>query len=1077
MFIKRLAAVLLVVLFSCPTAAAADLTVRATVDTSSLNQTGRFTLKITFVVNKPPKHPYRVRVAITAGDTVVFRRDHAAPTEPSSCNAGQTVTYQLPSLFPLNGVDALLPGKLNVFVGFIDAVTGKQALPDGAGRSLDGQRLVASFDAPRERKSLSAEAEQTLLEKAAELAKANKPQAAFDRLELGIRASNDYPQKKRLRKAIEKLGRFEPRPLTRVEQSIVASRIQSEKVRWLRLQAGRLHDRKMYHGALKILDEIGGMLEQDSRKAVVGALDAATRVRKSKESIRIKIIQARVARDQAIIDQLKKMKDWRRRIKVLELAQGVEKRGYEGAAWEAYRRARDSGDAYIEPAKQAMRRLEKKWFSQISEAQLKAVQKAKTNPAFDRLVVLPTHKFIYIGPKKLVEGVLANHNATRRFDLAYIFQTDLYGRVPNPGGDRLTVFFKELWDFGGGQGGGKIIDIGRAKKDNTRYRVDTGFLYHELTHNIYTVVPGYPGFTEGIANFGAAFTLDVLDQKGDALHSFRSNLTAFREDYLGRDLAFWRIHKYGPSAGFFLHFVDKYGKRKGQYDWNLYRTFFRGFNRTPIRDGRPRQAIRALAYFFVKAFGDKAFDDLLRFRFPLVESDREAITEEMARGEGRFTDWAARENGLTRYPNSQMHRDRIQRRLASLRHRSPALLKRASEQLGGIIYEWKIAGPFLANTGRSFAEVFPPETGEIDFSKRYEYKKHTAVWREPSREQGKYVLLEKTGWIKLDYAYGKHTSSYAYTKLILPEARSARLYLRTDDHLTVWLNGRHLHKMKNLGVNGGQRYPWRGSWGKAPDEMMLPLSLKKGENILLIKITNGSGVAGFIAAVVGSNGMPMRDMQRSLEPPTPEPELPKALRKKWKRPVVIQGRTLGRLRAKVGSFRLRGKSVLYGATKSKGVAWRKYTVRPGFPKDSPSNLLWLPKKLTQGGGDFRLGLGLKLTKKQLPKMTLTFDGEGGSDGLSGWTLLLQPIHKGKWLRVSLEKYDSLFFRSFDIKLPLSERYLIKLERLREKVTLSINGVSFFKGVHVPPIRVKGSTRIGFATWGPNPGFESIAIVR
>ena len=82
-------------------------------------------------------------------------------------------------------------------------------------------------------------------------------------------------------------------------------------------------------------------------------------------------------------------------------------------------------------------------------------------------------------------------------DLDYVFQTDLFGRVPNPGGDRVTVFFKELWDFGGGVGGGKTIDIGKADPGQRGYRVDVGLLYHELTHCIDDTDPIFEGFREG----------------------------------------------------------------------------------------------------------------------------------------------------------------------------------------------------------------------------------------------------------------------------------------------------------------------------------------------------------------------------------------------------------------------------------------------------------------------------------------------------------------------------------------------------------------------------------------------------
>ena len=38
---------------------------------------------------------------------------------------------------------------------------------------------------------------------------------------------------------------------------------------------------------------------------------------------------------------------------------------------------------------------------------------------------------------------------------------------------------------------------------------------------------------------------------------------------------------YQPSAGFFLHFVDKHSKKGSRHDWKPYRKFFREYRAAP----------------------------------------------------------------------------------------------------------------------------------------------------------------------------------------------------------------------------------------------------------------------------------------------------------------------------------------------------------------------------------------------------------------------------------------------------------------------------------------------------------------
>ena len=46
-------------------------------------------------------------------------------------------------------------------------------------------------------------------------------------------------------------------------------------------------------------------------------------------------------------------------------------------------------------------------------------------------------------------------------------------------------FWKELWDFGGGQGGGRIIDIGRADPKRKGYGASSDYYYYYRREGYY----------------------------------------------------------------------------------------------------------------------------------------------------------------------------------------------------------------------------------------------------------------------------------------------------------------------------------------------------------------------------------------------------------------------------------------------------------------------------------------------------------------------------------------------------------------------------------------------------------------
>ncbi len=325
----------------------------------------------------------------------------------------------------------------------------------------------------------------------------------------------------------------------------------------MRQMSGRFFGRKRYHASLLILEAVGGALEEDADKAVLGAVDAVERIEKDRWDVRDKILEQLTDEQKSAADEVIEKLGPTRKLLDVGLRWRTEKRYPEARRVLndlSFAEKKELRDA----AQEARKELDAAWVADVPPEDRALVDGVIENAAWGRTSSVTMQEFILIGPRGLIESIPAG--SRRRFDVAYVFLTDLFGRRPNPAGDRVTVYFKELWEFGGGTGGGKQINIGRAAPEKRGTRLDTGLLYHELTHCIDDTRPVLGGWHEGLANVGAAYAFEVLGQRADLAHSFAANLRDFRNDYVARDLAYWRIPNYGPSAGFFLYFVDTYAR-------------------------------------------------------------------------------------------------------------------------------------------------------------------------------------------------------------------------------------------------------------------------------------------------------------------------------------------------------------------------------------------------------------------------------------------------------------------------------------------------------------------------------------
>lgn len=1023
-----------------------------------------------------------LRVATTVGIEDVATFDRELRPSPRRWEPGETV--DLAETFVLPEELALEPGELVALrIGFLDA--GRQRPPAVEEHLIDPDGLadLVAFEVPRFCGPAGERRLEEVLGEARELRR-DDPSAAWDRLSSALRDAADDATKERVRDALIEVGRFPPAEATGVEERIVAARIRAEKVRVFRLEAGRMAWRGELHGALRLLEEVGGALALDVDEKVIGAVNDAERTTERIEDLRERLLTELTPEDEAAVAAA--LEEHGRTEDLLEHADELAEAGRRPAALALYRKLRRvEGIELYDRAQERLAEVGEQLLAATPSEQAAKVRAVREHPAWERTAVTRGHEFLYIGPRELVEGLPAESKL--RFDLAYVFLTDLFGRLPNPKGDRLTVYFKELWDFGGGVGGGRTIDIGRADPDpDDAVRVDTGLLYHELTHCVDDTSPITGGFREGLANLGAAYAHEALDQEGDALHSFRGNLRQFEEFYLGRDLPYWRIQNYGPSAGLFLSFLERYAKLgRGRHDWTPLRRFFREYREAPVKDGRDAHVARGLATYLVRAFGPQAFDDLVRYRFPLVEADRRQLEEEReAYFLGELDVFAG---AFAEQPNSPLPRDLLASSLVERAEREDlASCERLRRKLG-VIADWKVIGPFFSAEADPLACVFPPELS-IDLEEKPRTLRSDRanptqrVWQDPwpswqPVSSHRDVLLHPTGWLRFDYRpYGDDRSAiYALTHVTVPEDVEAVAHVRADDDVVLFVDHARVGSYRGRGINGSTER-WRGPFLDLPDAQRFPLELSAGRHLVLVKIRNRWGPAGLALALSRPDGGPL-ELEADAGQPGEPGERPDVLEPRyWKRLVTVDHRSLrSKTGEAVGDFDSRSRT--FAGTETDGaVLWRRWTVRPGFPKDSPSNLLWVKERITDGLED-AVRVRVLLDSTDAPKLGITVQGEGNKDGLSGWTLILVPRGRERVV-ARLERYDRLVVESDPVELAELEdedagRELV-FTLWRGWVTATLDGVTLVPRVSVRPI--PGRHRVGLMTWGEQPRLREVEVL-
>ncbi len=178
---------------------------------------------------------------------------------------------------------------------------------------------------------------------------------------------------------------------------------------------------------------------------------------------------------------------------------------------------------------------------------------------------------------------------------------------------------------------------------------------------------------------------------------------------------------------------------------------------------------------------------------------------------------------------------------------------------------WITLGPFKNkdSSGVLYAYI-PEETTQIDTTAKYF-----------GRDTDKLISWEKPSDNKLDgrFDFGNEngindwSAAYVWAIVISPDERDITFRFDSDDQGIIWLNGKKVFEHSRASVGGG---------AAQIDRHTIPVTLKQGENTILIKVCNSSQTWDLYMRLTDADGNSFEDLKFKtadalLNAPPPEP--------------------------------------------------------------------------------------------------------------------------------------------------------------------------------------------------------------
>lgn len=894
----------------------------------------------------------------------------------------------------------------------------------------------------------------SLLDRARRAAGEKKVSEAIDLYFRALRDADDYATKYGVRDELLALPSERAAPINEAERVTVARRVAEERSRDVDQKAAAMEGRGAFRGAMDLWRRLHGLegVDEAKQKQIDATVERLTR-RLCDEATEEEKAEAKGLHG-----------DEQDPAGALARADAAAAAGKGRVALKVYSHVSYSAFASQElkdTARARIAALRKRLVEEVPPDEQAEADRVWNDPHWSYLGTAVSRQYVFIGPKTFVDSLTEPDKL--KLDLACVFLGDLVGRDQvEDAGQRLSVYYKERFDFGGGLGGGHRIDIG----NKVITRPIAGELhFHETSHCVFNVGMVYKGFVEGIANFGATFALDALGRHAEADAAIASNRKGYKDDYLDRRVRYWRIASYAPSCGFLFTPVTAKDPVARQAEWAKYRQFFRRLRQSMPDEPRDAERIRYFAWLWGKTFGFQMIDETAKARFPVAAADREHVAveleqfyDETARGESYadqgFFGMAVEplESVLGRCPPGQLV-DRAKFAMARVKEGLEDVPARdALHKELGVVPAWKLCLPFYSVLRGldGLNAVFEPER-ETVLAAEYPNPNQTARWMDAKTAPDGVVDLLEHG-----VGYPDDAVAYALAVLEVPaDVPDAVCHVAYDDLCAMWVNRTLVEK-------------WEGERQWLRDDKVGAIPLKAGRNQLLLKIVNRRGPWRFSARVARADRRPIDGLVFGKPPEKDVRPAPA----EWKGAPVyaldlerLKSLPKGRFKATVGAFDLVDRSLR--VTVPGSVPWRKYEIQPYTSKHPPIALCWLTDKDLAGLADFAVEVTTR--GPGLPHLGVTLHGEERDDGLSGHTFVVSP--GGSGVKVSLWEYERLVYDETALAGNAPEHVLRFLRRGRT-LTCLVDGKVVLDAVDLPALPRPG---IGLMLWDKGTAVTKVRV--
>ena len=157
---------------------------------------------------------------------------------------------------------------------------------------------------------------------------------------------------------------------------------------------------------------------------------------------------------------------------------------------------------------------------------------------------------------------------------------------------------------------------------------------------------------------------------------------------------------------------------------------------------------------------------------------------------------------------------------------------------------WSIIGPFNNPDGIGYNKAYISEDAtQIDMTAKYDGVDGQIGWEKRTDDTF-------DGFVDLDTIFGSKINwgtAYARITVTAPDEREAQIRLGSDDQAKIWLNGEEV-------------FTYGESRSAAIDQNAIPVTLKAGENSILVKVCDEIGFWGFYLRLTDTDGVPLTDL-------------------------------------------------------------------------------------------------------------------------------------------------------------------------------------------------------------------------